>query len=88
MVYVWLTGRSRGEELDLRKFSRRGRAIFDASMAKEWDKWTWLKAIRHIGREGRRVEEEGSEAQRHSFEVGPHKQERARPKATTTSSVP
>ena len=45
MAYAWLTGRSRGKEIDLMNLTKAERKEFDASMAKEWENWRNFRAV-------------------------------------------
>ena len=45
IAYAWLTGRSRGKEINLMDLTKAERKEFDASMAKEWDNWRNFRAV-------------------------------------------
>ena len=48
IAYAWLTGRSRGKEINLMDLTKAERKEFDASMAKEWENWRNFRAVTAI----------------------------------------
>ena len=45
IAYAWLTGRSRGKEINLSDLTKAERKEFDVSMAKEWENWRNFRAV-------------------------------------------